>query len=145
MEQQLLVMENLDKIFENGKVIKVTETGKTDDGVRLVYTLLSPVRFKYQTETGVEYKEGVVKLNVQEFERTARYNRIHENKVLGVEDIDIQEKESGTFKAIPSAMDGSGHSVANSYTMSIAQMLEFVKDTDIKYLPDDYLVNLQSK
>ena len=72
MEQQLLVMENLDKIFENGKVIKVTETGKTDDGVRLVYTLLSPVRFKYQTETGVEYKEGVVKLNVQEFERTAR-------------------------------------------------------------------------
>ena len=42
-------------------------------------------------------------------------------------DIDIQEKESGTFKAIPPAMGGSGHSASNSYTVSIAQMLEFVK------------------
>ena len=82
----------------------MTESGKTDDGVRLVYTLLSPVRFEYQTEDGIRYKEGVVKLNVKEYINPKYPNQVHENKVLGVENIGIQEKESGTFKAIPPPM-----------------------------------------
>ena len=61
--------------------------------------------------------------------------------MFGVEDIDIQEKESGTFKAVASN-DVEGHSASNSYTMSIAQRLELVKDTDIKYFPDDYFTLL---
>ena len=114
-----------------------------------LYTILSPVRFE-------DGSVGVVKLNVKEFENPGNPNKVYENKILDIQDIELNKKtpeaskslppagdgsenidsgvssESGTLKSLPTAEVGSENIAADSYTMSIAQMLEFVKYFDIK-------------
>ncbi len=136
---QIQIMPYLKEIFENGKVINVKEDMKNKDEIGRIFTLLSPVQFS-------DGKIGVVKLNVKEYIDGSK-NRVHENKILDILDMDFEEnKKSRTTKVVvtPQTENISTKKLATVRdTLSMTEMLSFVKGEDKKYLPfDTYFENI---
>ena len=132
--EQILIMPHLKEIFENATVINVKYDEKNKENIDRIYTLLSPVVFN-------DNRVGVVKLNVKEIISPNKENRLHENKILDIQDIEISEnKKSGvsTSTQSPSYKNEVNNVRATPDTLSIEEMLKFVKGEDNKYLPNDY-------
>ncbi len=147
---QIQIMPYLKEIFENGKVINVKDDMKNKDNISRIFTLLSPVQFS-------DGKIGVVKLNVKEYVDDTK-SRVHENKILDILDMEFQEnnntnllkneqkKVSRTTKVVvtPQTENIDTESLATVRdSLSMAEMLSFVKGDDTKYLPfDTYFENI---
>ncbi len=98
--EQVEILQNLNELFENGTVINMKNNEKTDTQpkVKRVITLLSPIEFS-------DGRMGVVKINVKEHFDPNTYNKVHENKILDIDEIElINTKKGGTQVAKSAAI-----------------------------------------
>ena len=125
---------------------------KAEGNITRIITLLSPVEFE-------DGRKGVVKLNVKENSERSIENRIHENKILEITDAEFEpiEKDTSFTSSNPrnlnngevpyedisstgtASEDNSRRSAETSSIMSMAEMLEYVKGEDEKYIKKESL------
>lgn len=130
--EQIAIMAHLNTLFENGKVIDMKLNDKNNSGVKRVITLLSPVEFE-------DGRLGVVKLNVKEVNEPGYVNKIHENKILEISDYEVINKKPPHMQRPRRTIEDTAKQSAETVSkMSVSDMLKFVKDSDEKYLPQDY-------
>ena len=145
-------MGHLPELFQKGKVINMKMSEKAEGNITRIITLLSPVEFE-------DGRKGVVKLNVKENSERSIENRIHENKILEITDAEFEpiEKDTSFTSSNPrnlnngevpyedisstgtASEDNSRRSAETSSIMSMAEMLEYVKGEDEKYIKKESL------
>ena len=145
-------MGHLPELFQKGKVINMKMSEKAEGNITRIITLLSPVEFE-------DGRKGVVKLNVKENSERSIENRIHENKILEITDAEFEpiEKDTSFTSSNPrnlnngevsyeyisstgtASKDNGRRSAETSSIMSMAEMLEYVKGEDEKYIKKESL------
>ena len=150
--EQIEIMGHLPELFQKGKVINMKMSEKAEGNITRIITLLSPVEFE-------DGRKGVVKLNVKENSERSIENRIHENKILEITDAEFEpiEKDTSFTSSNPrnlnngevpyedisstgtASEDNGRRSAETSSIMSMAEMLEYVKGEDEKYIKKESL------
>ena len=158
--EQIEIMEHLDELFKNGTVIDMKQDTKGDKRVNRVITLLSPFRLS-DGKTGVVklnvkepvdlgqysriHENKILDITDYEIMENKDINAIKKDAPFAVHDPEkLRSAEASEEDARSTKWDSQESEIAHvasfpkiqevSSTMSVEEMLKFVKDDDLKYL-----------